>query len=117
MHNPDKIISNIVETVIYGIKEKKGEDITTLHFTAEQNSFCDYFIICTADSNIQAKAIAASIEDNIREKLDIRPASKEGLEHAQWVLVNYLDVVVHIFQKEYREFYNLEGLWADAKIE
>ena len=117
MQNPDKIISNIVEAAISGIKEKKGEDITTLHFTTEQNSFCEYFIICTADSNIQAKAIASSIEDTIREKVDIKPASREGLENAQWVLVNYLDVVVHIFQKEYREFYNLEGLWADAKIE
>ena len=114
MKNPDKIISNIVETAIYGINEKKGEDIKTLHFTVEQNSFCEYFIICTADSNIQVKAIADSIKDNIREKLDIRPASTEGLENAQWVLLNYLDVVVHIFQKEYREFYNLEKLWADA---
>ena len=115
MQNPDILINNIVSSAIKGIEDTKGEEIITLKFTAEQTSLCDYFIICQANTDRQVKAIADSIEKTVREDLKKKPATIEGYNNAQWVLLDYYDVIVHVFQKEYREFYSLEKLWADAE--
>ena len=76
----------------------------------------NYFIICHGNTKIQVEAIAEAIEENVRQKIADKPWHKEGLENAEWILLDYVDVVVHIFQESTRSFYNLEKLWADAVI-
>lgn len=106
----------LLETILKGIQNKKGSAIVTVDLTVLENSFCQFFVICHGNSNIQVNAIAESVEERVREDLREKVWHREGLENAQWVLLDYGDVVVHIFQKEYRDFYNLEDLWADASI-
>ena len=96
------------------ILKKKGTDIKVLDLRGI-TPVSDFFIICTASSNIHAKAIADSLILESKMK-DIKPWHNEGYSNLSWVLLDYVDVVVHIFLKETRKFYNLEGLWADAKI-
>jgi ribosome-associated protein len=107
----------IVDAVIEGIQEKKGNNIISLNLKEIPNSICDYFIICDASSSTQAEAIADSIEEFVIKKVNEKVHQIEGAENAQWILMDYFTVVVHIFQKKFREFYNLENLWADAKIQ
>ena len=78
---------------------------------------CDYFIICHADSTTQVSALAESVEDTVRIEMGEKPWNSEGQTNATWILLDYSNVVVHVFQRETREFYNLEELWADAKIQ
>ncbi len=104
-------------TIIDCIQEKKGSDIVQINLTKTDNSVCDFFIIAHGDSNTQVKAIAAHIEDYLKKQCKIRPLHTEGYENAQWVLLDYNSIVVHIFQQEIREYYKLEELWADAEIE
>ncbi len=108
---------DLVKAVIEGIQEKKGENITILDLTAIENTITSYFVICDGDSNIHVDAIADSTEKYVREKVEEKPFHVEGRENAQWILLDYLDVVVHVFQRRTREFYSLETLWADAKRE
>ncbi len=104
----------LVNAVVEGIQEKKGKNITILDLRDVDSSVCQFFVICDGDSNTQVNAIGDSVEDYVREKINDKPFHIEGKENAEWVLVDYVDVVVHIFQRPVREFYNLEGLWADA---
>ena len=97
------------------ILSKKGYDIHVLDLR-ELSSIADYFIICTADANIQVKAIADEVDDKLRD-IGIKCKFKEGYKTLNWVLLDYFDVVVHVFQKDAREFYNLEKLWGDAPLE
>jgi ribosome-associated protein len=99
------------------IQEKKGSDIVLINLTKADTSVCEYFIIAQGDSSTQVKAIAAHIEDQLRKVHKIRPLHTEGYENAQWVLLDYNSIVVHIFQQETREYYKLEELWADAEME
>ena len=101
----------LIEKIIEAIQDTKGEDITKI-----ENSAADYFIICSANSNTQVNAIAGNIEKKVRNELKNRPWHVEGTENAMWILVDYISVVVHIFQKHIREFYDLEDLWSDAQI-
>jgi len=113
-----KIIDNteqIVEAVIQGIQEKKGTSTVVLNMKEIHNSLWDYFIICDASSSTQAEAIADSVREFVKKQTTENVYQKEGFENAQWILLDYVSVVVHIFQRQYREFYNLENLWADAK--
>ena len=105
----------LASTVVEGILDKKGENIVCLDLRKIENSVCDYFIICEANSNIQTEAIADSVEDTVKKKLGQRPYRSEGWENALWILIDYVDVVVHVFERETRQFYNLESLWADAE--
>lgn len=105
------------EKVVEGIQKKKGHDVVVLDLSQVENAVCRYFIICHGDSNIQVTAIAASIEENVKTNLKESILHREGYRNAQWILLDYGEVMVHIFQKHYREFYNLEALWADAKRE
>ena len=107
---------DFVDFIIEGIKEKKGKEIISINMSALNNAVCRCFIICHGDSNTQVSAIANWVEKVIEDKLDEKVRRKQGLENSQWVLLDYVDVVVHIFQKEYRDFYNLEGLWADGQV-
>ena len=107
-------LNNITKKIIDCIKAKKGYDITILDIR-DISSLTDYFIICTSDSEPQTRAIANHIKKELsREK--IKPFQIEGLDYLEWVLMDYFDIVIHVFKKETREFYNIERLWGDAKI-
>lgn len=102
------------ELVIRGIQEKKGKEITLLDLRGIRDRVADHFVICQAESSTQIKAIADSVEEEVKNHLNERPISTEGRENAQWVLLDYGDVVVHIFHPESRAFYAMEELWNDA---
>jgi len=104
----------LTQQVVAGILEKKGQNIKVLDLRNIENAVCDYFIICEGNSNTQVDAIADSVEDTVKKNLNQRPYRSEGWENALWILIDYVNVVVHVFEKETRYFYNLESLWADA---
>jgi ribosome-associated protein len=106
----------ISELAIFGIQEKKGNEIVRLDLRNIFSSVSDYFVICHADSTTQVKAIANSVEDEIFKAIQQEPWRKEGLEYGEWILLDYIDVVVHIFRTDKREFYGVEDLWGDAEI-
>jgi ribosome-associated protein len=105
-----------VECVVKGIQEKKGKEIISIDLSRLENAVCRYFIICHGESSTQVSAIAQSVEKVMEETLQEKARSSQGYENAQWILLDYFDCVVHVFQKETREFYNLENLWADGEI-
>lgn len=107
---------DLVSAIIEGLHKKKGNKVVSLDLTEIENSVCKYFVICHGDSDRQVEALADSVLETVREETDEKILHKEGLEHANWVLLDYADVVVHIFQREYRDLYKLEELWADAKL-
>jgi ribosome-associated protein len=102
------------EEIIKGIQEKKGLDITCLNLAKIKSTVCDYFVVCHGTSNTHVNAIAESIEEQVSKHTGLKPRRKEGYANAEWILLDYLDVVVHVFQEHVREYYNLEDLWADA---
>ncbi|MDR1876104.1 MAG: ribosome silencing factor [Flavobacteriaceae bacterium] len=106
----------LLENIIKGIEEVKGYDITILDFTKLDNTITDYFVICTGTTNTQVSAISESVERYIKTHLKERPWHVEGVDNKQWVLMDYVSTVVHIFQPEYREYYDLENLWGDVEI-
>jgi len=106
----------LINPIIKGIEEKKGKDIQIFDLRAAENSICDFFVICNADSSTQVDAIAYSVEDFVKKETGESPWKSEGFENKEWILVDYVDVVVHVFQTRIREFYKIENLWADAKI-
>jgi len=106
----------LVQVITDGINEVKGEDITILDLRSIPHAIADYFIVCHGNSHTQVDAIARSVERETEMKLDESPWHKEGLKNAEWALLDYFDVVVHIFHKDLRGFYGLEELWADAEI-
>lgn len=101
--------------MIEGIQEKKGKNIIVADLTQIEDTICNYFIICQGNSPSQISAIVDSVKDTVREGTGIKPYAIDGLRNAQWVAMDYSDVLVHIFLPEEREFYDLEHLWADAK--
>ena len=103
------------EIAIQGIQEKKGHDIVRLDLRELNSSVSDYFIVCNADSSTQVKAIADSVEDEIYKVTQTNPWRKEGLDNAEWIILDYFDIVVHIFRTEKRDFYGIEDLWGDAE--
>jgi ribosome-associated protein len=105
----------LAEAVVEGILEIKGKNITVMDLRGIHNRVCDYFIICQADSNTQVNAIAESIQETVRKTTGDKPYRSEGFENSEWILIDYVTVVVHVFQTHIRDFYNLESLWADAE--
>ena len=103
--------------MIKGIQEVKGEDISVLDLREIDNSICDYFVICTGSSSTNSKAIAESVSKETELGLDDRPWHVEGKDNAEWILMDYSELVVHIFTEESRDFYALEDLWADAEVQ
>ncbi|RYE30415.1 MAG: ribosome silencing factor [Sphingobacteriaceae bacterium] len=115
--NKNKLESTLIsEIAINGIQEKKGNDIVRLDLRNIRSSVSDYFVICHAESTTQVRAIAGSVEEEIYKALNQDPWRKEGYEHGEWVLLDYIDVVVHIFKTDKREFYGIEELWGDAEF-
>lgn len=110
-NNTDQLITNIIA----GIEGVKGNDIQILDLREIENTVCDYFIICSGNSNTQVNAITQSINKTVSKSIQEKPWHIEGTDNAEWVLMDYVSVVVHVFQKHIREFYNIEELWGDAK--
>jgi len=106
----------ISELAIHGIQEKKGNDIVRLDLRNIHSSVTDYFVVCHADSATQVRAIANSIEDEIFKAMQQEPWRKEGLEYGEWILLDYVNVVIHVFRTDKREYYGVEDLWGDAEI-
>lgn len=108
--NDDSLLLSIIE----GIEEVKGHDIKILDLRNIEAAIADYFIVCTGTSTTQVEAIARSAENFTRKQLDERPRRVEGVRNAQWVLMDYFSIIVHVFYEPMREHYDIEGLWADA---
>ncbi len=108
--NEDELVNRIIEL----IQSKKGFDIKIFNLRGLA-SFADYFIICSADADVQVKAIADEIDKELRKE-GVKSYHREGYNTLNWVLLDYFDVVVHVFKKDTRDFYNLEKLWGDAEI-
>jgi len=110
--NSDLLIAEIIK----GIEDVKGENISIIDLREIENTVCDYFILCDGTSNTQVSAIAASIQKTVSKSIKDKPWHVEGEAHAEWILLDYVNIVVHVFQKHVRQFYNLEELWGDGKI-
>ncbi|RAR70611.1 ribosome silencing factor [Flavobacterium aciduliphilum] len=113
-----KIVSTdvLLTNIIKGIEEVKGNDIVILDLRAIDTAVCDYFVICNGSSNTQVNAIVHSVQKIVSKELKEKPWHVEGTDNAEWVLMDYVSIVVHVFQKEIRTYYNIEDLWGDAKI-
>ena len=109
--NADQLIT----TVLNGIEDVKGQNINILDLRELENTVCDYFIICEGTSNTQVNAIVNSIQKKVSKETKDKPWHIEGSDNAEWVLIDYVNVVVHVFQKHIREYYDIESLWGDAK--
>ena len=108
------ILANVI---IEGMQENKAKEIVSLNLKEIETAVCDYFIICHGTSNTHVSAIADSVIGETIKNLKDKPFNREGLENSEWVLLDYGNVVVHIFQREIRDFYNIEKLWGDADID
>ncbi len=107
----------LLAPILEGIQKVKGKEIVVLDLSDIPESVTKHFVICTGDSQIQVGSIADSIDELVEKEQGETPWHKEGLQNRQWVILDYIDVVVHIFHKDWRGFYDLEGLWGDAKRE
>jgi len=106
--------NELLEIIVEAIRSKKGEAITFLDLTHLNTTISRSFLIAHGGSTVQARAIAEFIEDQVKEKIKRKPYHREGYDNSQWILLDYGDVIVHVFQKPFRDFYNLEELWADG---
>ncbi|TMM56088.1 ribosome silencing factor [Maribacter algarum] len=106
----------LISLILQGIEDVKGHDIVLLDLREIENTVCDYFIICNGTSNTQVNAIVGSIQKTVSKAIKDKPWHIEGQDNSEWVLMDYVNVVVHVFQKQIREFYDIEGLWGDAKF-
>lgn len=104
----------LVDAVVQGMQEMKAKDIVHLDLREAPNAVCDHFVICHGDSSTQVEAIARSVEKFTLQRMHEKPWHTEGKENAGWVLLDYVDVVVHIFLRDVRAYYGLDQLWADA---
>lgn len=102
--------------IVEGILEKKGESTVKIDLRTMKNAVADFFIVCHGTSRAQVEAISDSVQMEVKKATSQNVWKKEGFENAEWILLDYFDVVVHIFQEEARKFYRLEDLWADAEI-
>lgn len=107
---------SLCDLIIDAIQDIKGKNIVRLDLKSLDESPADYFVICEGESHTQVKGISDNIYKRLRDEMDLRPYKTEGEQHANWILVDYFDIVIHIFYKETRGYYDLEDLWSDAKI-
>jgi len=106
----------LLETIINGIQEVKGKNISILDLTKIETAVCKYFVICSGTSSTHVSSISENIRKFVFKEIKEKPWSTEGKDTSEWVLMDYSDIVVHVFQNQIREFYNLEDLWGDAEI-
>ena len=107
---------DLISVIIKGIDDVKGDDIQLLDLRGIENTVCDYFIICSGNSNTQVNAITGSVQKLVSKELKDKPWHVEGQNNSEWILMDYVNVVVHVFQNHVREFYDIESLWGDAKM-
>lgn len=105
----------LISVIISGIEDVKGKEINILDLRDIENTVCDYFIICEGTSNTQVNAIVNSIQKKVSKELKDNPWHIEGADNAEWVLLDYVNIAVHVFQKHIRDYYDIESLWGDAK--
>ncbi|MEM9340481.1 MAG: ribosome silencing factor [Bacteroidota bacterium] len=116
-HTQNEVSSEVLSSwVVEGMLEKKASDVIVMDLRNIKYAVADYFVICSGNSDTQVDAISDSVEEEIHKRSKQNPWKKEGRENKEWVLLDYVDVVAHVFNKEKREFYGLEELWGDAKI-
>tara|TARA_B100000902_G_scaffold398473_1_gene465368 strand:+ start:11730 stop:12101 length:372 start_codon:yes stop_codon:yes gene_type:complete len=108
--------SNLLKYIIEGMQEMKGVDITIMDLRKIETSVCNYFVICSGTSNTHTSSIGENIRKNVSKKIAEKPWNIEGFKTSEWILIDYSDIVVHVFQQHTRFFYDLEDLWGDAKI-
>jgi len=113
---PKNSSHHLADLAIEAIQDVKGKEILCIDLRNIQNAVSDYFIICHGTSDTHVDAISKSVEKHLQEDADESPSAKEGKENSEWILLDYFNVVVHIFKEEARRFYNLEKLWADADV-
>mgnify|MGYP001179114451 FL=1 len=106
---------NLITQILLGIDQVKGVEVNLLDLRNIENTVCDYFIVCTGTSNTHVSAIVGSVQKTVSKALQEKPYHTEGQDNGEWVLMDYVDIVVHVFQKQIREYYNIEELWGDAK--
>ena len=106
----------LIDTIVSAIQDKKGKRILSLDLSGFDGAICSAFVVCSADSTTQVEAIAGGVEQKVLEKLGEKVWRVEGLGNSVWVVMDYGDVMVHVFQTETRDFYKLEQLWADAPV-
>ena len=111
MNDAKQLISAIIE----GMQEKKAKQIVTVDMTA-LDAPCQYFVICEGDSSVHVNAIAESVKDWVRDEIRVKPAAIDGMENGEWVAMDYREIIVHVFRRAARDFYDIEHLWEDAKL-
>ena len=107
---------DLIAAILKAIDEVKGEDIQILDLREIENTVCDYFVICTGTSNTHVNAISGIVQKQVSKLTKEKPWHVEGEDTSEWVLLDYVNVVVHVFQRQTREYYDIESLWGDAKI-
>lgn len=111
-----KIDNPLVNQILISLEDRKAQDIVCIDLRDNEDAFVDYMIVCHGDSTTQVNAIAGNVEKDVQEKLKTKPHHIEGERNALWVIIDYIDVIVHVFHWEMREFYQLEELWSDSYI-
>ena len=109
--------NNLIKHIVDGMQEKKGKSITVIDLKGTEGAVCDFFVICEGNTPTQVSALADSVEAEVKKHTQESPIRVQGLQLAEWVGIDYGNVIVHIFLPELRSFYNIDHLWADAKIE
>jgi ribosome-associated protein len=115
--NNEFTAEQIRDFIVRGMQEKKGQDIVVMDLRNVRNAICDYFVLCSGNSDTQIDAISTSIEEEVYKASKQDPWHKEGKMNREWILLDYVDVVAHVFKKDRRSFYDLEQLWGDAEIQ
>ena len=115
MSKPKSTEDALISNIILGIDNVKGIDVSLLDLRDIENTVSSYFVVCTGSSNTHVNAIVSAIQKTVSKELKEKPFHTEGSDIAEWVLIDYVNVVVHVFQKQIREYYNIEELWGDAK--
>jgi len=105
----------LLEAIVAGMQEKKAKRVVTVDMT-KLNAPCQYFVICEGDSNVQVSAIAYEVKDYVRKNANEKPFAADGFENCEWIALDYGSVIVHVFRRETRAFYDIEHLWEDAEI-
>lgn len=115
----DTVVSSKIlsDQIIAGLQEKKGVEVLRMDLREVKGAVTDFFVICTGTSDRHCQALAESVKMMVKDEIGERPHNIEGLQKGEWILLDYISVVTHIFQKEKREFYRLEDLWGDAEFE
>lgn len=108
--------TSLLDAIVDGMQDKKAKNITVMDLKGLESSVCDYLVICDADSTTHVDAIANSLEDTVKKQTGESAYHSEGFQNSEWIIVDYINIVAHIFLKEKRDFYNLEGLWADGEV-